>query len=90
MVYEILSNTLTAMLTLVSVSFFLRAILSWFDATGEGKLSTFFYMVTEPLILPMRKLCESRGWFEGTPIDMPFMLTYLILFLLRIVVTVFL
>lgn len=72
----------------VQIAFFLRAILSWFDPEGDGRFSTFLLMVTEPLIFPLRKLCEKKGWFENTPIDVPFMGTLLILMLIQMLVAV--
>lgn len=59
----------------VSIALFLRAILSWFMQEGENVVMTFLALVTEPLILPIRRLCARFGWFQGGPLDMPFLLT---------------
>lgn len=52
-----------------------RAICSWFMQEGESPLLNFLFIVTEPVILPLRMLCAAFGWFEGVPLDMPFMMT---------------
>lgn len=69
----------------ISIALFLRAILSWFMQEGENAIMTFLAYVTEPLILPMRRLCDRFGWFQGVPIDMPFLLTALAVSMLSVV-----
>jgi uncharacterized protein YggT (Ycf19 family) len=39
--------------------------------------------MTEPVIAPVRKFLWRMGWFQGLPIDMSFMVTYLLLMALR-------
>lgn len=80
--------TALALLSVIELAMFVRAIMSWFDQTGESKLSMFLYAVTEPVILPVRRLCEKMHWFEGVPIDIPFMLTWLILMVLQLILEV--
>ena len=40
-------------------------------------------VLTEPALIPMRSLFARMGWFQNTPIDMSFMVTVLILSVLR-------
>ena len=61
--YDILFYTLSAILTLAEIMLFLRAILSWFDPTGQSRFSSFLYLVTEPLVFPLRRLFEAKEWF---------------------------
>ena len=37
------------------------------------------YMITEPVIMPIRKIFARMGWFQGLPIDLSFMAAWLIL-----------
>ncbi|MBQ8309408.1 MAG: YggT family protein [Clostridia bacterium] len=85
----LIRSTAIALISLIELAMFARAILSWFDQTGESKISMFLYAVTEPVILPVRKLCERMHWFEGVPIDIPFMLTWLILMVVQLLLEVF-
>lgn len=85
----LLRSTVITLIGVIEFAMFARAILSWFDQTGESKLSMFLYAVTEPVILPVRKLCERMHWFEGVPIDIPFMLTWLILMIVQLMLEVF-
>lgn len=63
----------------LSIAMFVRAILSWFTMGEQTKLGTFMYVVTEPVIMPIRALCNRFGWFQGVPLDMPFLITMVIL-----------
>ena len=63
----------------LSIAMFVRAILSWFTMGEQTKLGTFMYVVTEPVIMPIRALCNRFGWFQGMPLDMPFFLTMILL-----------
>lgn len=64
---------------ILSMAMFVRAILSWFTMGEQTRIGTFLYVVTEPIILPIRALCARFGWFQGMPLDMPFLLTMVML-----------
>ena len=50
--------------------------------------STFLYLVTEPLIVPVRTLCYKKNWFQSTPLDVPFLITILLLSLLQTIIRI--
>ncbi len=85
----LIRTTAVVLISAIELAMFARAILSWFDQTGESRISMILYAVTEPVILPVRKLCERMHWFEGVPLDIPFMLTWLILMVLQMLLEVF-
>lgn len=87
MVYVIyfLKNTILALLLVIDIAMFARAILSWIDSMAEGALPTFLAALTEPVILPIRRLCEKFHWFEGSPLDMPFIITGMLLTIVLVV-----
>lgn len=66
----------------ISVAMIVRAILSWFIPDGQSGISGFLYVVTEPVIAPIRAICERFGWFQGIPLDIPFFITAISLSLL--------
>ena len=69
----------------LEIALLARAILSWIDQMGELKISQILETVTEPFLFPIRKLCEHFHWFENVPIDMPFLLGWLLISLIRTV-----
>ena len=82
----VLKYTVTTIIDVLLIAMFIRAITSWFDSMRESKLSMFLLMFTEPVVFPMRALCDRMNWFEGVPIDVPFLLTVLVLSILQTVV----
>ena len=65
----------------VSIAMLGRAVLSWFTMGEQTRIGAFLYVVTEPLIMPIRNLCGRFGWFQGVPLDMPFLITSLLMML---------
>lgn len=84
----ILYYTLSGLLTVFWLALFLRAILSWFDPTGEGTFSSLLYVITEPLIHPIRVLFEKLDWFQETPVDVPFFVLVILIAVLRALLTI--
>ena len=76
-----LKRTALLLLWVLDIGLFLRAILSWIDPDMSFRFSAFLYTVTEPVIQPIRKLCYTMNWFQRTPIDVPFMITVLLVIL---------
>ncbi len=83
-VLVILQNTVVVALSVLQLAMLIRAIMSWFPSE-PNKFENFLYAITEPLIMPVRKLFERLNWFQGLPIDMSFFATYLILTVLLLV-----
>ena len=75
----ILILTVRALVGVLEFLMLARAILSWLPVGEDSPVENFLYTVTEPVIMPVRSLCERFGWFDGLPIDMPFFITFIIL-----------
>lgn len=74
-------------LDVLSLAMLLRAILGWFFIGGEGKFMRFLYTLTEPVVLPFRKLFYKLNWFQDTPIDIAFTFSWLFLYLIELVLS---
>ena len=59
-----------------------RAIFSWFPNLSETALGNFLYTVTEWFVLPVRALFDKFGWGQNMMLDIPFFVTYMILFMI--------
>lgn len=81
---SLICNTAIALISVLELAMMVRAVFSWFDPSGEGAVSSFLYAVTEPIIFPIRWVCEKMHWFEGVPLDIPFLLTYLVLIVVQV------
>ena len=68
----------------VMIMLFLRVILSWFPMAANNKLGELLYMLTEPILLPVRKLVHrSPLGGPGMIIDFSVIITFILLRLLR-------
>ncbi len=77
-IVEIFKSTVSIILVTLQLAMTARAILSWFPIE-PNKFITFLNIVTEPIVYPVRKLFEKMNWFQGIPLDMSFMTTYLLI-----------
>lgn len=59
-----------------------RAILSWFT-DSDNKISRFLYVITEPAIMPIRKLFVKMNWFQNSPIDFSFSFTFIAIIIIQ-------
>jgi uncharacterized protein YggT (Ycf19 family) len=64
-----------------------RMLVSFFTMGGESRLYLILYYFTEPLVTPVRALCERLGLFTGIPLDIPFFITSLILSVINTVLS---
>lgn len=71
---------------LISICMFIRAILSWFDVNMNNPIIKFLFVVTEPVVQPVRKLFVKMNWFQNMPIDLSFSAAFLLLFILETVI----
>ncbi len=68
----------------------IRALLPFLTFIDEDSaFSDFIYAVTEPVLMPVRALLDRFGIGEGIPIDISFIVTYLLLSLLHTLLTLF-
>ena len=75
----VLSATLRILLYALEILMLARALVSWLPLDEDSPIENFLYTVTEPVIAPVRALCERFGWFEGLPVDMSFFITFLLI-----------
>ena len=74
-------NVVVLMLSGIQLAMLVRAVLSWFPIE-PNKLINFIYAITEPFVAPIRALFDKMGWFKGLPIDISFMVSYLLITIL--------
>lgn len=76
---QIIMIGLITFIYVVDIAMLGRAVLSWFPSGEQTRVGAFLYVVTEPFIMPVRNLCNRFGWFQGVPLDMPFLITSVIM-----------
>ena len=75
------------MIDIILMAMFIRAIMSLF-IQGDNAILNFLYSITEPVIFPVRKLLEKFDFMPGLPIDLSFLITYIILSVLESILSV--
>ncbi len=77
-------------LDVMLLAMLVRAVMSWFFmGDGASPFMNFMYVITEPLIVPLRMLCARFGWFQGVPIDIPMLITTMVMCLLSLILSGF-
>lgn len=71
-----------ALINVIMLAMMARAIMSWFVDEDNAVLN-FLYSMTEPIIMPMRKLLQKYNGTSAFPLDMSFFVTYILLLVLR-------
>ncbi len=79
--YDLIYVLITFVLIFIQVitlAMSLRAILGWIFQ-GGNRFTDFLYILTEPAIMPMRRLFVKMNWFQQSPLDFSFLFTYIAL-----------
>jgi len=79
----VVAATVRFLLAAIQFLMLARAIISWLPFEEDHPLVTFLVAVTEPVIMPVRAVIERLGLFEGMPIDMSFLITFMLLSILE-------
>ena len=77
-VIEVIKDTVVFFLTVVELAMLLRAIFSWLPI-DQNRFIDILYAITEPFIAPVRTLFVKMNWFQGLPIDLSFLATYILI-----------
>ena len=72
-----LKPALDLIITLLTIAIFGRVILSWIFPRGEDPLSRFLFVVTEPVLRPVRKLLPNFGMLDLSPMIIIFVLFFI-------------
>ncbi|MBR2908278.1 MAG: YggT family protein [Clostridia bacterium] len=80
----IIQITVIAILDVLELAFFARAILSWLPL-DENAVTEVLFRITEPFIMPFRLLFRKLNLFQQLPIDMGFLFAVLAIGLLRFI-----
>ncbi|MBO7292931.1 MAG: YggT family protein [Clostridia bacterium] len=88
-VLQVLSNTVILMIGAIQLCMFITAILSFLSPpTGDvGPIRGFLMTVSDYVTYPVRCLLDRFEWARRTPIDLSFLITYLLLSLISTILS---
>jgi len=84
----VIKNIVILLLGAVELAMLARAILSWFPMFENGFVD-FLYGITEPFIYPIRQLFIKLNWFQGLPIDISFLVSFMLISLVSQILILF-
>ena len=70
-------------LGLLQLLMMIRAVLSWFPIDDSSAIVRCITLVTEPIVYPVRILMDKIPFFANLPIDLSFLVAYLLLIFVR-------
>lgn len=79
----ILSHFVDVLLTVIYFAIFIRVILSWLPLDEDGPFVSFVYLITDPIILPIRSMLERTGLFQNSPIDFSTLIAMILVMLVQ-------
>lgn len=79
----ILSHFVDVLLTVIYFAIFIRVILSWLPLDEDGPFVSFVYLITDPIILPIRAMLERTGLFQNSPIDFSTLIAMILVMLVQ-------
>ena len=65
-------------LTMIQIAMLVRAVTSWFPGGDESVIGIVAYTVTEPVVIPVRKLLERSESMRNLPLDMSFFAAFML------------
>lgn len=80
----LISSFISALCSAALLLLLIRAIFSWFPGQG-GAFANAIYAVTEPILFPVRKLFSLLDIGFGSPLDIPFYITCVLLAVIRMI-----
>ena len=66
-----------------------RAVLSWLPVDEDSNISNFLFAMTEPVIYPVRMLLDRFEGLDEFPIDLSFIISFMILSLVQMLLPTF-
>ena len=78
-IFYILAKVVQIFLSVISLAMLLRVLLQFFVDITTNKLYALCVAVSEPFILPFRLLFAKLNILQDSPLDVPFLVTYIAL-----------
>ena len=85
----LLINLVRILLIALQFCLFGRAIMSWVAQDDDSPLTQFLFTVTEPYLIPIRKLLQKFEAFNRMPMDLSMIVGLMIILILQAVLQAF-
>ena len=82
-VLYLVARVVSLLLGILEIAMLVRAIASWIPTLDGAGFMDIVYMITEPIVVPVRLLFERFPIFRNSPIDFSFLIAFLLLGMLQ-------
>ena len=79
LIFYILAKVVFVLISALKLFLFVRMIISWITPLESNALVSFVFFVTEPVLKPVRLIIDKIPALRDLPIDLSFLITYLLL-----------
>ena len=86
---RIVLRTVSGLLGLVQLMMLVRAVMSWVVPGEQSRLTYILEAVTEPFIMPMRRLLSRVRALDRFPIDLSMLATFVALSVIQRILYIF-
>ena len=69
-----LSSFIYLLFQVLSLAILGRVLLSWVDPMGRTPVGAFLHTITDPILMPIRRLMPSTGFVDLSPIIAPLLI----------------
>ncbi|MFA5562483.1 MAG: YggT family protein [Eubacteriales bacterium] len=80
--FYVICQAFTVFLYVLWLAMTARAVLSWFPIDEDSRLMMLLNFLTEPVVMPVRALLAMLHIGEDSPIDIGFIVTFLLIMVL--------
>ena len=77
------------LLWVLEIAMIVRAVASWIPSLDDMKWMDVVYMLTDPLVVPVRAFFERFSLFRNSPIDFSFVIAFLLLGMVQTILSQF-
>ncbi|MBQ8275652.1 MAG: YggT family protein [Clostridia bacterium] len=79
----VVASFVDVLLTVMYFALFARAISTWLPLDEDGPIVSFLYMITEPVVMPIRAVLENFEFFQNSPLDFSTFIAMLLVLVLQ-------
>lgn len=83
-------QAISLVFTVIEIAVLARVVISWIPVQKDNKLISFLYMVTEPILAPIRGMIERSSFGKNLMFDISPIIAFLLIGLIRnIILSIF-
>lgn len=86
-VLYLVARIVSALLWILEIAMIARAVISWIPALDSQAWTDIFYVITDPIVLPVRAFFDRFEVFRNSPIDFSFIIAWLLLCVVQVVIS---